>query len=128
MRRKCFLLICDTYRNFMLHSCCTTVHILYSVYCIDFAKTNIFAKISQNLLSSKYFHKNGPVVSHVSDKFCLLCKNFKGKVIICKLSRNISIIFSLKPKIFLIHLQPIFVNLFIYHDQQIFSFFNLFLL
>ncbi len=42
-----------------------------------FLKTNIFASICQNRMSSKYFHKNGPFVSHVADKFCLFLRNLK---------------------------------------------------
>jgi hypothetical protein len=47
-----------------------------------FTEINISAKICQNLMSSKYFHKNGkngPFVSHVADKFRLFCNILKEK-------------------------------------------------
>ncbi len=42
---------------------------------IFFEKTNIFAKIWQILMSSKYFHKNGPFLSQVADKFLPFLRN-----------------------------------------------------
>jgi hypothetical protein len=39
-------------------SCSFLAHFFAKIYAI----TNIFAKIWQNLMSSKYLHKNGPVV------------------------------------------------------------------
>jgi hypothetical protein len=49
------------------------------IFAKTFAVTNISVKICQNLMSSKYFHKNGPIVLHVDDKFCLFCINPKSR-------------------------------------------------
>jgi hypothetical protein len=38
-----------------------------------------FAKICQNLMSSKYFHKNGTFSLHVADKFYLFCNKLQEK-------------------------------------------------
>ncbi len=50
---------------------------LKNIVANTFVKTNIFIKICQNLKSVKYFHKNGPFVSHIINKFYLFCSNFK---------------------------------------------------
>jgi hypothetical protein len=39
----------------------------------------MFSKIWQNLISSNYFYKNGPFISHVSDKLCLFCNKLTEK-------------------------------------------------
>ncbi len=52
---------------------------LKQIFANIFGKTNVFVKICQNLMSSKYFHKNEHFVSHVADRFCLFVISFRKK-------------------------------------------------
>ncbi len=71
--------------KFPTHLLCFT-----PIFAKTFVKTNIFGKtyffaktyifpICQNLMSSKYFHKNKPFVSHVADEFCLFRSKLKER-------------------------------------------------